>query len=592
MTPPDSRETLARAHQLFVAGDGAGAARLLEQHLRAAPGDVGALNLLAGVRHRSGDREGALAALDQAAQGAPNAAPILFNRANLLLELGRAEQAASGYDAALAARPDHAEGFLNRARALAQLAHHDEALADFARARALGAQEAAVLAGEALSLAALARHDEALAALDALLARAPADGDALYNRARCLYALERLDEAVSAYRAALQRGPASADLHNGLGVALLDGDHPRDALACFEAAQALRPHQPDAHGNAGLALLALGRAEEAAHAHARALACEPSASQAASIRYNMGMAKLAARAIPAGWDGFEARWDAGMINTPKRERGEPAWRGERVDGVLRLWPEQGIGDEVLFARLAPLAAQRAARVTLQCEPRLVPLFARSFPELDVCAVDAAAPPAAAQCAIGGLGAAMQVGVHDLGAGAAYLKADGARVRESRARYQRLAGGRPIVGTAWASKQPRRGAAKSAPIEDWRALLSRELCFINLQYGDVADDIARAKALFGADIHDDAEIDQMADLDAFAAQIAAMDRIVCISNTTVHLAGALGAPCIVLAPPARGLLWYWGVAGAATPWYASVTIVRRAPGAPRAGQIAAAAAMLA
>jgi hypothetical protein len=90
-------------------------------------------------------------------------------------------------------------------------------------------------------------------------------------------------------------------------------------------------------------------------------------------------------------------------------RGEPEWGGERV-GLLRLWREQGVGDEVLFARLAPLAAgAHADRVVLECGERLVPLFARSFPALQVCAVGEA-PAADAQCPLGGVGRFVAAGV--------------------------------------------------------------------------------------------------------------------------------------------------------------------------------------
>jgi hypothetical protein len=273
-----------------------------------------------------------------------------------------------------------------------------------------------------------------------------------------------------------------------------------------------------------------------------------------------------------------------MINTPRRDRGEPTWRGEQVE-TLRVWPEQGVGDEVLFARLVPLAAQRAQRVVLECDARLVSFYARSFAGVEVCAVDGDAPRADAQCSLGSLCAALRVGLIELDDGAAYLKADGSRVADIRARYEALAQGRPIIGVAWASKHPRRGAAKGAPIEEWGALLEREALFVNLQYGDVAGDVTRAEDLFGAAMHCDDTIDQMRDLDGFAAQIAALDHVVSISNTTVHIAGALGAPCILMAPPARGLLWYWGGAGEMTPWYRSVRIVRRALSASRSGQVA-------
>jgi hypothetical protein len=293
----------------------------------------------------------------------------------------------------------------------------------------------------------------------------------------------------------------------------------------------------------------------------------------------------------AGWPLHELRRAPGVRSEMRdHARGEPAWDGARLDGLLRIWPEQGLGDEILFARLAPLAAARAKTLTFECADRLVPLFRRAFPNLNVCELGQA-PPAAAQIAAGSLGAVLGVERAHLGAGAAYLSADDTQRTALRARYQERANGRPIIGIAWASKNAALAKHKSAPILDWAALLKRDALFVNLQYGDTAQDIAAARDAFQCDIHCDPDIDQLKDMHAFAAQLAAMDHIVSVSNTSVHLAGALGAPCTLLAPPAQGLLWYWGAAGDATPWYASIRIVRRAPGHTWAEQIAAAAEIL-
>jgi hypothetical protein len=50
---------------------------------------------------------------------------------------------------------------------------------------------------------------------------------------------------------------------------------------------------------------------------------------------------------------------------------------------LLVWGEQGIGDEIQFAGLIPDALRSSNRITLDCDARLKPLFARSFPEIEV-----------------------------------------------------------------------------------------------------------------------------------------------------------------------------------------------------------------
>jgi hypothetical protein len=156
----------------------------------------------------------------------------------------------------------------------------------------------------------------------------------------------------------------------------------------------------------------------------------------------------------------------------------------------------------------------------------------------------------------------------------------------RARYEERAQGRPIVGIAWRSKAPD-GALRAPPLAHWGDLLREDYFFVSLQYGDVRADLERTPA----PVFVDDEIDQMRDMDGFFAQVAATDHIVSILNTTLHVAGALAKPALALAPPGRGLHWYWGFEGEACAWHPSVRLVRRALGASWDEQIADAARIL-
>ena len=49
-------------------------------------------------------------------------------------------------------------------------------------------------------------------------------------------------------------------------------------------------------------------------------------------------------------------------------------------------------------------------------------------------------------------------------------------------------------------------------------------------------------------------------------MSACDAVVTVSNTTAHLAGALGRPIWVLVPYGRAQFWYWFKRGDDMPWY--------------------------
>jgi hypothetical protein len=64
-------------------------------------------------------------------------------------------------------------------------------------------------------------------------------------------------------------------------------------------------------------------------------------------------------------------------------------------------------------------------------------------------------------------------------------------------------------------------------------LKNKVRFVSLQYGETEDDIAFARWKYGVEIYQDKCIDNFNDVDAAAAQIAALDYVVSISTTAAH-----------------------------------------------------------
>jgi ADP-heptose:LPS heptosyltransferase len=75
---------------------------------------------------------------------------------------------------------------------------------------------------------------------------------------------------------------------------------------------------------------------------------------------------------------------------------------------------------------------------------------------------------------------------------------------------------------------------------------------------------------------DTEVDQWTDLDGFAAQVAAMDLVVTIDNSTAHMAAALGVQTWTMLPFAPD--WRWLLERENSPWYPTMRLFRqREPG---------------
>jgi hypothetical protein len=57
-------------------------------------------------------------------------------------------------------------------------------------------------------------------------------------------------------------------------------------------------------------------------------------------------------------------------------------------------------------------------------------------------------------------------------------------------------------------------------------------------------------------------------------VAAVDVVVSTSNTTAHMAAALGKPTLILLHHGISPHWYWTRNGETTPWYPTARLLRQ------------------
>ena len=111
------------------------------------------------------------------------------------------------------------------------------------------------------------------------------------------------------------------------------------------------------------------------------------------------------------------------------------------------------------------------------------------------------------------------------------------------------------------------------LEQWTDVFFLSGChFINLQYGDCEKELREARDKLNVTIEDWEDADPLRDLDNFAAQISALDLVISVDNSTVHMAGALGKPVWVLLPFSPD--WRWMLNREDSPWYPTVRLFRQ------------------
>jgi len=556
----------------------------VERALALDPGQARAHRLLGMALIRLGRHADALASFERAIALAPESAAAHGGRADALSGLGRQAEAVESYDRALVLRPDSIEDWCNRGAALFELGRYEEAVANSDRIIALplpslpreqGVAQAHF--NRANALARLGRHEEAVCSYDQALAIDPNSADALNNRANALGELGREPEALTS----LDRALAADPQHRGALItrsAILGrlGRH-QEALASCERVLSRTPDDLEACLARARALIGLERFDDAVATLDRAIALDP---QSIESKWNKSLLCLGLGRLAEGWALYEHRWGGAKGLVPRRY-GVPRWNGQRLDGTLLLWSEQGLGDEILHASMVPDLAGCARAIVLEVEPRLVALFARSFAGIDVVAqrselyagdIDAHEP-------LGGLGRYFRPSFEAFPRRPqGYLVADRARAKELR---QRLASDRrAVIGLSWISRAPASGQSKSAKLGDLEPLLRLPGGrLVDLQYGDTLAERAAIKRDLDVEVARIADIDNMNDIDGLAALITACDLVVTVSNTTAHLAGALGKPTWVMVPHGHARMWYWHKDRAESPWYPDLRVRRQVQGQP-------------
>lgn len=494
---------------------------------------------------------------------------------------GQNTEAIELFSRALGLKPD-AVAYANRATARNLMKHYPKALADSEAALKHDPRFAQAHHARGVALKGLKRLPESAACFQQATTLAPRHADSWMQRGNVALALNDPAAALGHYQHMLEIQPNNPDAWSNHGVALSLLRRHSEALQSYQRAIELRPGLADAHANHAVALSELGRHREALAGFERALRFEPQNNTALA---NLGVCRLLNGDFAGGWAGFESRWAvrAATIARSSHDKlltpenfGAPLWNGQPFDGTLLVWPEQGIGDQMLFASVIDELRQRVPKLLFAIDTRLHALYARSFPGLDITTLESARKAAnyTQQIPVVSLGRHFRLHESDfLKRRRAFLKADAKRSDALRRKISKP--GELVCGISWHSRLSEFGADKSMPLTALGELFKLPgLRFVDLQYGDTRSERAALRTAGGPQLAHINGLDSTRDLDQLASLVEACDVVVTVSNTTAHIAGALGKPTWVMLPQNTGRFWYWQAEREDSLWYPQMRLLRQ------------------
>lgn len=307
----------------------------------------------------------------------------------------------------------------------------------------------------------------------------------------------------------------------------------------------------------------------------------------AAVLWNMSLHLLRLRRFAEGWAAYEygLSKDVGTLGRKLAVSFRHLPNLDEVQtrtgpkGWILVIVEQGIGDQVIFFSAFREFLDEFKRVAILCEPRMMPLIKRSFPEVQLLYpgivefLDQSDPPFFAYVPLGSIMKRYRLTVESFTDNRnPYLRVDRDRYIHYRKQLKSQARGRTIVGISWKGGfWENQQKNKTISLSEWSPILNKNALFVNLQYGEVANDLAWASSQ-GYKIADVASINFKSDLDDWLALACACDGIVSISTSLVHFAGAAGQKVIVILPEVQGP-HIWGVADTRSILYKNVEIIR-------------------
>ena len=315
-----------------------------------------------------------------------------------------------------------------------------------------------------------------------------------------------------------------------------------EAERLYRLAIGMAPSRPGPRHNLGTLLRGLGRLEEARDVLTAVLEREPGQL---GVQYVLGMVLMGLGDYPRGWPLYEARRGLPELKIITPTLPFPEWKGEDLKGRrIVLFPEQGLGDNIQFARFALTLRDQGASVLLLCRPPLARLLADRLDGVEVQAAEGAVEMGEPDfwALFGSLPIGLGLTLETIPT-APYLCAPAGSAGPA-------AGGRRAGLVTKGNPVHANDARRSLQAADIERLRALPLDFVSLH----------------------PEATEAKDFADTAAIVEGLDLVVTVDTSVAHLAGAMGKRTLVLVP-GFATDWRWLQGRSDSPWYPSMTLFR-------------------
>ncbi len=395
------------------------------------------------------------------------------------------------------------------------------------------------------------------------------------------YELRDLKKSEKFYLKALKIQPDSYQTLNNLAGFYLETNNSKKALKLYEEALRIFPDEHTILENISKTYLSLNENKLAKKFIKKII----NITNSASAHKLLSFVYLREENFTKAWKHFDSRLQEDSFiyrNHSYNLIKDKLLKKKQIDPrkQLLIIREQGVGDELLYGTMYKDVLENFKNAYIEADERLIDLFVSSFgnsylknfKKFGFFSKNKKKMENIDQVLYAGsLGYYFRNQINDF-PDSGYVKIDQILIDRTK---EQLSGFKKKfkIGISWKSFNNEYAEQKSLSLDNLLYLLKlSDVDFFNLQYGDVLKEIEEFNYNNNVNLVNLSDIDLFNDFLKVASLLKNLNLLITVSNSTAHLAGALGVKTLLIKPFNQATFFYWDQKTNKTPWYRSIELV--------------------
>jgi len=565
----------------FVSGNKEKALKKLHKHIKKNDGDVLAKYNYAYMQHQVGNIKTAIQCYTEVAELSKTQWKSRQNLALIYLDTKQYSKALRFIDEVLLIKENYQPALRDKALILFQLNQLDEALIKIKESIKLNNKDYIAYNTMGLILLRMLKKDEARKIFIEAIKINKDYAPSFSNLGRCYEMLNMPEESLKCFEQAIVIDPNSFIVLNNLAGYYLDKGLYKKGLQLYQKANSIDSSDLTVLLNIARSYFNLDNYELSIKYIKQCLKKDPQNDEIKKL-YSLILFKAGEYEKAWSYHGGRLELSTYFYNEDSQKIKKFLTHNKELlpENKILIIKEQGIGDEILFSSIYPELLNNFKNVKIESDPKLIPLFKKSmsmsnnnifYPLGSFSNSEEKLKKFDRVLYAGSLGKKFRLKNSDFPS-KPYLNTEDDEIKRIENELNNIDHNYKI-GISWKSFRKKKsiGLIKSMELNDFQSLINLpKFTFINLQYGDIKKEILEFNKNNNK-IHTIESVDMYDDLIALAALLKNLNLFISTSNTTAHLAGALGVETWLIKPKNHASFFYWNQVSDRTPWYGSIKL---------------------